>query len=94
MATLNKYNALVKPIYTEKTNFMKQYNKYVFEVHKKINKIEIKKILKDLFKIDIVSVNLLNCLGKQKRVGRFIGRKSDWKKAVVTCRKGTNFNFL
>ena len=80
MSVVNKYNALIKPIYTEKSSFIKKYDKYIFEVHKDVNKIEIKKIIKELFKVDIIAVNIINYLGKQKRVGRFIGKKNDWKK--------------
>lgn len=94
MSIVNKYNILVKPIYTEKSTFLKKYDKYIFKVHKDINKIEIKKILKDLFKVSVVSVHIINCLGKKKRIGRFVGNQSNWKKAIVTCRKGTIFNFL
>ncbi len=94
MSVVNKYNALIKPIYTEKSSFIKKYDKYIFEVHKDVNKIEIKKIIKELFKVDIIAVNIINYLGKQKRVGRFIGKKNDWKKAIVTCKKGENFSFL
>ncbi len=94
MAILNKHNILVRPLLTEKTSFMKENNKYLFEVHKDASKIEIKKALKDLFNVDAVSVNTINCLGKKKRMGRFEGQKSDWKKAIVTFKKDAKISFI
>ena len=58
--------------------------KYTFKVAKNANKIEIKKAVEALFGVEVAKVNTLNVNGKAKRVGRFEGRTSDWKKAVVT----------
>ena len=61
-----------------------QNGKYTFKVAKNANKIEIKKAVEALFGVEVAKVNTLNVNGKAKRVGRFEGRTSDWKKAVVT----------
>jgi len=75
MAIVSKNNILVKPIFTEKSSLLKEQNKYVLEVRTYATKIEIKKAVKDLFKVDVLSVNSLNYLGKNKRVGKFEGKK-------------------
>jgi large subunit ribosomal protein L23 len=81
---MNEYDIVVRPIITEKSSLLKDSgNQYVFEVQRDANKIEIKKAVEKLFKVKVVSVNISNSEGKKKRVGRFAGKKPDWKKAIV-----------
>jgi large subunit ribosomal protein L23 len=81
---MNEYDIVVRPIITEKSTLLKDAgNQYIFEVQRDANKIEIKKAVEKLFKVKVVSVHVSNMLGKKKRLGRFEGKKSDWKKAVV-----------
>ena len=75
---------IIKPVITEKSMEELQNGKYTFKVAKNANKIEIKKAVEALFGVEVAKVNTLNVNGKAKRVGRFEGRTSDWKKAVVT----------
>lgn len=75
---------IIKPVITEKSMDELQNGKYTFKVAKNANKIEIKKAVEALFSVEVAKVNTLNVNGKAKRVGRFEGRTSDWKKAVVT----------
>ena len=75
---------IIKPVITEKSMDELQNGKYTFKVAKNANKIEIKKAVEALFGVEVAKVNILNVNGKAKRVGRFEGRTSDWKKAVVT----------
>lgn len=75
---------IIKPVITEKSMDGLQNGKYTFKVAKNANKIEIKKAVEALFGVEVAKVNTLNVNGKAKRVGRFEGRTSDWKKAVVT----------
>lgn len=75
---------IIKPVITEKSMDELQNGKYTFKVAKNANKIEIKKAVEALFGVEVAKVNTLNINGKAKRVGRFEGRTSDWKKAVVT----------
>ena len=58
--------------------------KYTFSVAKDANKIEIAKAVEELFKVEVKSVNTVNCRGKKRRYGRFEGFTSSWKKAIVT----------
>lgn len=75
---------IIKPVITEKSMDELQNGKYTFKVAKNANKIEIKKAVEALFGVEVAKVNTLNVNGKAKRVGRFEGRTSNWKKAVVT----------
>ena len=81
-------NIIIKPIITEKSSLMGAENKYVFQVSTNVNKIEIRKAIEDLFNVKVSGVNTLNVCGKKKRVGRFEGVTSAWKKAVVTLKDG------
>lgn len=63
-------------------------NQYTFLVEKNSNKIEIKKAVEAKFDVKVKSINTINQLGKAARVGKYFGKKSDYKKAVVTLSKG------
>jgi large subunit ribosomal protein L23 len=81
---MNEYDVVVRPIITEKSSLLKETaNQYVFEVQRDANKIEIKKAVEKLFKVKVVSVSVMQLEGKKKRMGKFSGKKSDWKKAYV-----------
>jgi len=81
---MNEYDIVLRPIITEKSTLLKDVgNQYVFEVQRDANKIEIKKAVEKLFKVKVVSVQVSNLEGKKKRLGRFAGKKPDWKKAVI-----------
>jgi large subunit ribosomal protein L23 len=79
-----EYDIIVKPIITEKSSLLKETgNQYVFEVQRDTNKIEIKKAIEKLFKVKVVSVQVARMEGKTRRVGKFSGKRPDWKKAIV-----------
>ena len=81
---MNEYDVIRRPIITEKSSSLKEAgNQYVFEVQRDANKIEIKKAIEKLFKVKVVSVQVALMQGKERRVGRFSGKKPDWKKAIV-----------
>ena len=81
---MNEYDIVVRPIITEKSTLLKDAgNQYIFEVQRDANKIEIKRAVEKLFKVKVVAVHVANMEGKKKRLGRFAGKKPDWKKAVV-----------
>lgn len=81
---MNEYDIVVRPIVTEKSSLLKDSgNQYVFEVSRYANKIEIRKAVEKLFKVKVMSVRVANMEGKEKRLGKNIGKKPDWKKAVV-----------
>ena len=76
-------DSIVKPIVTEKSNEDIANGKYVFKVNKKATKIDIKNAVEKLFNVKVLDVNTINVKGKTKRVGRYEGKTSDWKKAIV-----------
>ncbi len=79
---------LIKPIVTEKSmTLFNEDNKYTFKVAKTANKFEIKDAVQKIFKVRVLSVTTMNVRGKVTRRGRFVGRTSDWKKAIVTIHK-------
>lgn len=76
---------IIRPILSEKsTELREKENKYVFEVSKAANKIMIKNAVKELFDVDVKSVNVINVNGKKKRVRYKYGLTSSFKKAIVT----------
>jgi large subunit ribosomal protein L23 len=78
-----------KPLVTEKTTAMMEQLKYAFQVDPKANKVEIKKAVEQLFKVKVKSVNTLRVSGKMKRMGANVGRRPNWKKAIVTLEEGS-----
>ncbi len=85
----SKLRIIRRPLVTEKmTRLQEQLNQYAFEVDPKANKIEIKAAVESRFKVRVTKVNTSNVQGKVKRLGRFSGRKPNWKKAIVTLAEG------
>jgi large subunit ribosomal protein L23 len=77
------------PLVSEKsTNLRADQNKYIFRVDKRANKMEIKKAVEELFGVKVEEVTSMMMYGKPKRLGRFEGRRPDWKKAIVKLKKG------
>lgn len=87
---MTKYYDIIKaPIITEQsTKLIESQNKYTFKVDRKANKIEIKKAVEAIFEVKVLSVNTVNVLPKFKRMGKYEGYKSAYKKAVVKLAEG------
>jgi large subunit ribosomal protein L23 len=84
------YKIIKKALITEKSTIAKEEaNKYFFEVDRRANKIEIGNAVEKLFKVKVVNVAVMNVPGKKKRIGKILGEKSAWKKAVVTLAPGS-----
>ena len=75
---------IIAPVITEKSNDGMQEGKYTFEVNKKATKVDIANAVEKLFEVKVLKVNTVTVKGKTKRVGRYEGKTSDWKKAIVT----------
>jgi large subunit ribosomal protein L23 len=87
-------NILQAPIITEKSsNAGDHSNQYVFKVKQSATKLQIKKAVELMFKVDVESVRVLNVKGKIKRFGRNLGKRSDWKKAYVKLQSGQSIQF-
>jgi len=81
---MNQYDVVVRPIVTEKSSLLKEGgNQYVFEVARTANKIEIARAVEQLFKVQVLSVRVMNMEGKTRRLGKHSGKKPDWRKAIV-----------
>ena len=80
---------------TEKSHVMRdKQNCYVFEVAEDANKIEIRRSIEELFDVKVKKVATMNVRGKMKRLGRFVGKRPNWKKAVVTLAKDESISQL
>jgi large subunit ribosomal protein L23 len=91
----NLYAVIRRPIITEKGNIQKEENnKVTFEVHPDANKQEIKAAVEKIFKVRVLNVRSLNQRGKIKRVGRFQGKRRNWKKAIVTLGPDDQIEFF
>ncbi len=89
------YSIIRRPVITEKaTNMKEDQNKVVFVVDREADKISIKKAIENIFDVHVTKVRTINMRGKKKRLGRFEGRRSSWKKAIVTLKKGDTIEFF
>ncbi len=90
----NNY-VIKRALITEKSTAAKdQSNTYIFEVDCRTNKIEVGKAVETLFRVKVLDVRVMNVLGKKKRVGRIIGEKKSWKKAIVTLEAGSRIELF
>ncbi|MCP3966029.1 MAG: 50S ribosomal protein L23 [Lentisphaerae bacterium] len=87
----NAYDVIIAPVVTEKNNAMIEESKYVFKVDTRAEKIEIGRAIEELFNVKVKSVNVMNYNGKPKRAARSskMGRRANWKKAIVTLAEGS-----
>ena len=89
------YQIIKRPLITEKSTLAREeLGKYLFEVDRRANKIEICQAVEKLFKVKVLNVRLMNVQGKQKRVGKSIGRTQDWKKAIVKLVPGSKIEIF
>jgi len=86
------YRVLLRPVITEKAADQGVLNKYVFEVAKNANKIDVSKAVEEVYGVRPKAVNVVSMRGKNVRFGRIRGRRSDWKKAVVTLPEGKSIS--
>ena len=77
------YDIIIKPIITEQSMEATEAKKYVFQVAIDANKTEIKKAIEEIFGVKVEKVNTIRMEGKMKRQGYHIGRRANWKKAMV-----------
>ena len=82
------YEILVRPLITEKSMKLVDEGKYTFEVKQGANKVEVKKAVEELFKVEVTAVNMMNTLRKKRRVGKYEGLRPAVQKAIVTLAEG------
>ena len=89
------HEIIKRPLITEKTSIQKElFNKVSFEVDRRANRIEIKKAIESIFNVRVAKVQTMQVTGKTKQRGRIIGKRRDWKKAIVTLMPGERIDFF
>lgn len=94
MRPIELMNVIQAPVISEKsTRAAERENRVVFKVKRTATKDQIKRAVELLFKVEVDSVQVLNVKGKDKRFGRFVGTRSDWKKAYIKLKPGFDIDF-
>lgn len=78
------YDIIIRPVISERSMDIAAEKKYTFKVAKNANKTQVKNAIEEIFGVKVEKVNIMNVKGRAKRVGRYTGRTSDIKKAIVT----------
>jgi len=90
-----RYDVIKRPLITEKSTIQKESaNQITFEVDRKANRVEIKKAVESIFKVKVAGVRTIQVMGKFKRRGRILGKRNDYKKAVVRLMPGERIEFF
>ncbi len=92
MSAIN-YDKIKGLVYTEKSNKYIEQNKYCFKVSTDCNKTQVKNLIKSIFNVDVIKINISNVTGKVKRFKGIIGKRCSYKKALITIREGQSINF-
>lgn len=89
------HDLIRRPLITEKTTIQKEnYNQITFEVHRNANRVEIKRAVENIFNVKVAAVKTMQIKGKTKQRGRIIGKRRDWKKAIVKLMPGERIDFF
>ncbi|MDJ0815921.1 MAG: 50S ribosomal protein L23 [Desulfobacterales bacterium] len=89
------HEIIKRPLITEKTSIQKElFNQVSFEVDRRANRIEIKKAVESIFGVRVAGVKTMQITGKAKRRGRIVGKRRDWKKAIVKLMPGERIDFF
>ena len=90
-----QYDIIIRPLITEKTSVQKEMsNQHTFEVDRRANRIEVKRAVEKIFKVKVAAVKTMQVKGKKKQRGRIVGKRRDWKKAIVTLMPGERIDFF
>ena len=89
------HETVIRPLITEKTGIQKELNNQLtFEVDRRANRIEIKQAIESIFNVRVAAVKTMQVKGKTKQKGRIIGKRRDWKKAIVKLMPGERIDFF
>lgn len=91
---LTSHDIIRKPVITEKSMAAMAENKYTFIVHMAANKVQIKRAVEEVFNVKVADVKTMRFEGKTKRFGVHIGKRADFKKAVITLAEGSSIEFF
>ena len=90
-----QHDIIKRPIITEKTSIQKEtHNQLTFEVDRRANSVEIKKAIEGIFNVNVAKIRTMQVKGKTKQRGRIVGKRRDWKKAIVTLMPGERIDFF
>lgn len=90
-----QYDIIRRPVITEKTSIQKEVsNQFTFEVDRMANRVEIKRAVEGIFNVKVAGVRTMQVKGKTKRRGWIVGKRRDWKKAIVTLMPGERIDFF
>lgn len=90
-----EYDVIKRPVITEKTNIQKEdANQITFEVNRKANRVEIRRAVERIFNVRVAGVRTMQIKGKVKQRGRIVGKRRNWKKAIVTLMPGERIDFF
>jgi len=92
---MKEYDILRGPVVTEKTTLQKElHNQVTLKVDKRANRVEIKEAVEKTFNTQVQQVRTIQVKGKVKQRGRIVGKRKDWKKAIVTLMPGQRIDFF
>jgi len=92
---MNPYDIVKRPLITEKTSIQKEdYNQMTFEVDRNANRVEIKRAIENIFNVNVATVRTMQVKGKTKRRGQIVGKRRNWKKAIVKLMPGERIDFF
>jgi large subunit ribosomal protein L23 len=92
--TVHLYEVLKRPLITEKYTTLQAVGKYAFEVSLDATKPQVKDAVEKAFNVKVTSLNMMNVIGRARRVGRRVVPPKPWKKAVVTLKPGDKIEFF
>ena len=90
-----QYDIIIRPLITEKTSLQKEdHNQVTFEVDRRANRVEIRRAIEKIFNVRVANVRTMQVKGKIKQRGRIVGKRRDWKQAIVNLMPGERIDFF
>ena len=90
-----QYDIIIRPLITEKTSIQKEdHNQVSFEVDRRANRVEIRRAIEKIFDVRVADVRTMQVKGKVKQRGRVVGKRRNWKKAIVNLMPGERIDFF
>ena len=90
-----QYDIIIRPLITEKTSIQKEdHNQVTFEVDRRANRVEIRRAIEKIFNVRVANVRTMQVKGKVRQRGRIVGKRRDWKKAIVNLMPGERIDFF
>ena len=92
MNKIHLYDTIISPMLTEKSTNLSEQNKIIFKVHHKATKVNLKKNIEKIFKVNVIKINIINKKTRIKTTNRGSKKVLGYKKAIVTIKKGQNID--